>query len=97
MTTWRLPQESKDWVGPITVTDGAAPVTTFQVALRRLGSRINTVDWKTPDDLAGAKGLYVGPTSPVGQLGRGVYRLMVKYVASNESPVIDRAGVVYIV
>ena len=64
-TTWQLPAESEEWVGPIAVTVNGAPNTTWQVAVVRSGHRPTT--WATPDvdprTPNTALGVLVGPAT----------------------------------
>lgn len=84
-TTWKLPRETVEWVGPITVTVDDVPVTEFEVSLYRPPGR--PVVWQTPTAGDGGMGVLVGPGTdnvlPVGQT-RGA----VRYVDSPETPVL---------
>lgn len=88
MSDWRLPRESVELVGPITVTDDGTPVTTFEVAVLAANYRPEEADWETPEDVGGDQFVLVGPGT-AHALDSGVYRLWVRYVANPETPVLD--------
>lgn len=91
-TVWELYHASREWVGPITVTDRGAAVTDFTVAVYARGTEIAA--WLTPTALDGGLGVLVGPDSDVGQLTPGVpYYLAVRYAADPEDVVLPEVGV----
>ena len=88
MSDWRIPRESVELVGPITVTDDGTPVTDFDVAVLGQGFRPEDTDWATPDLVGSDQFVLVGPGTDR-PLVPGVYRLWVRYTANPETPVLD--------
>jgi hypothetical protein len=84
--SWTLPRESKEWVGPITVTANGVPTTAFKVAVVAAGTRPTA--YVNPDLLGGAQGVLVGPGA-TWPLPQGVYQVWVQVTAATEVPVLD--------
>lgn len=53
MTTWTLPRESVELIGPISTTVDGQPVTDFEVALVSRSARPSTQDWTAPSTVEG--------------------------------------------
>lgn len=72
-TSWRIPRESAEWVGPLAITAAGAPVTTgIKVALLPKGQRPVDADWRNPDpdpDGSGSIGVAAAPTLGPSQFG----------------------------
>ncbi len=95
MRTWKIPRESNELVGPITVTDDEQPVTTFDVALT-LENRRPTIESWAPADIIEAKAYVhvgVGSARP---LAVGKWRIWVRFIDNPEVPVIDDVGIIQI-
>lgn len=98
--TWKIPRESKEWVGPITVTvDGAVTTTNIKIAILPNGIRPTAPDWKTPDvdpdPPATAPGAMVGPGTTF-VLAHGLYGIWVQITDTPEIPVIEPGDVGFI-
>lgn len=93
-TSWRIPRESVEWVGPITVLFDDAPFTDFEVAFLLVGVRPEEADWESPSDLDGSKGILVGPgTGHVPNQDRpSAYRIWVRAENNPETPVLSDVG-----
>ena len=83
---WRIPRESIEWVGPITMTGTGA----LTVALVPDDARPTPADWQPPTVLDGERGVLVGG------LEVGVYRLWAKVSDTPETPVFSRLAYIYI-
>lgn len=92
-TNWTLPRESREWVGPITVTVNKVATATFTVSVVPMGSR--PAVFLLPDVLGGELGALVGPGS-TWPLDPGVYGVWVKVAATGESPVLDNIGTIVV-
>lgn len=94
LTQWELVGETKEWVGPITVTANATPVSAFQVALCEGTARPTT--WATADDDPDgglAKGILVGAGTPWPITVGRKYTIFVKFTDNPEIPVL-RGGII---
>lgn len=94
LTMWQLVAETKEWVGPLTVTANATPVTAFEVSVCEGTARPTT--WLAADDDPDggpAKGVLVGAGSswPLTQ-GRK-YTIFIRFTDNPEIPV-ERAGLI---
>jgi hypothetical protein len=59
LPTWTLAAETKEWVGPITVTADGTPVVNFEVSVTSGGNRPTV--WEAPTALGGSgRGVVVG-------------------------------------
>lgn len=91
MTTWTLPRETVEWVGPVTITHEGEPVGTFELALLPRALRPTESDWAAPTDLEGQAGYLINtPLDP------GVHRLWARVPGVPETPVLDDVGTVII-
>lgn len=95
LNTWTLVAETKEWVGPITVTVDGSPVSSFEVAFTLSSARPTA--WLTPDadpDPPGtALGILVGTgTSHTLTVGKK-YTVWTRFTDTPEAPV-NRAGYV---
>lgn len=96
-TTWRLSRLSREWIGPITVTADAAPVTNWTYAIvpfAQLPATPEDVDG-VPTILDDTLGILVGPGTD-NTLPAGRYVIWVRYVAGLEAPVLNDVGVLVI-
>ena len=58
LTAWSVAAETKEWVGPITVTADGEPTTAFEVSLTAPGERPAT--WEAAVVLDAGRGLLIG-------------------------------------
>lgn len=92
---WRIPLESKEFVGPITPTNGGVPVDTWQVAVVELGTRPTV--WADPDVDNAEKGVRVGPGTSY-ELQIGTYSVWVKLTIDvDDEPVVENVLFIAIV
>lgn len=87
MTTWRIPRESVEWIGPVVLTGDVAPI---ELALIPQGARPTSADWKSPEILGGQSGYLVSGLAP------GRYSLWAKVSDTPEIPVFDDVVLVVI-
>jgi hypothetical protein len=93
LTTWIIPAESKEFIGPITVTADGTPVTTFEVAFTQTGPQFRPTTWTAADTVDGEKGILVGPGT-TRTLSVGIkYTIWVRFTDNPEIPVL-RVGYV---
>jgi hypothetical protein len=98
---WTFPAESREWVGPITLTVGNAPVATFEVAVVKRGVRPYG-PWTAPTtaeytDDAGATRTGAGVLITPDMLAVGSWHVLARPTGPGlESPVVD-VGVINIV
>jgi hypothetical protein len=83
--TWTLIKETKEWVGPITVTVDGVPTTSFEVAVVLPPARPAT--WTTPTLLDGDYGVLVGEGSTYPLTVGKKYAVYVRHTDSPEIPV----------
>jgi hypothetical protein len=86
-TKWKIPRETKEWVGPVTVTPADATV-----ELAFISSRLRPVedDWQAPDVIEDQIGVLVD------QPAKGEYSLWARVTSSPEVVVIDRFATVVV-
>jgi hypothetical protein len=89
MSDWKMPRESLEWVGPLTVSANGVPTLTYQVSLVKVHERPKT--FLPPDPLAGGLGLLVGPGG-TWAVEPGTYTIWVKITSAGEAPVLDTTG-----
>jgi hypothetical protein len=92
LTQWELVAETKEWVGPITVTVNGSPVSGFTLAVTEGQARPTT--FYTPDanpDDGTQYGLIVGTGTSVPLTVNKIYTIWAKYSDDPEIPVL-RAG-----
>lgn len=91
LTQWLLAAETKEFVGPITVTADGSPVAAFDVAISQGTTR--PTGWKAADNLDGERGILVGAGTDwplrVGQ----IYTVWVRYTDNPEVPV-EKCGTI---
>ena len=87
MNIWRLPRESVEWVGPVTL-DGDEGV--LERALVPSGQRPAEADWKAPTTIGTERGLLVQG------LAVGNYRLWARVTDLPEVPVFDDVATIII-
>ena len=92
MNTWLLVAETKEWVGPIVVTESGTPVASFEVAVASGSSRPSA--WASADVNPGggtSKGVIVGLGTDH-ELAVGIkYTIYVRWTDGDETPVL-KAG-----
>lgn len=90
LTQWELVAETKEWVGPITVTVNGTPVTNFSVCLAESGKRPTTFATADldPDPPNSAAGILVGVGSAWPIVAGKLYTIFAKFTDSPEIPVI---------
>lgn len=90
MTTYHVPRESNEGLGPFTVTENAAPDATFQISIHPYGVRPTT--WNDSETVNAVPGcVNVGPSSAHwNALTQGRYRISVR---DKETPAWERIGV----
>jgi hypothetical protein len=93
---WHLPRETKEWIGPITVTANGVIITSWQVCLIADGSRPVEADWQTPDSIGPYLGVTIGTGSNYPSLATGSYLIWVRFDNATEEPVINDVGIVVI-
>lgn len=89
LTQWTVAAETKEWVGPITVTADGVPTTSFQVTLTAPGERPEA--WETPTTLDGGQGILIGDDTDFLLLPGRKYTVWIKYSDTPEVPV-QRVG-----
>lgn len=97
ITTWRLPRQSREWVGPLTVVSDGEEIVDWTYVIMPFGQAP-----ATPEDIDGeptvlddALGIMVGPGTD-NILSAGRHLIWVRYVAGVEAPVMDDVGVLVI-
>jgi hypothetical protein len=99
VTVWRIPRESSEWVGPITVTltvDGEqvpAEPDEISLAVIPLGQRPEEADWVSPDAEPGGSdlGLMVEPVDSYQELA-----IWLRASDASETPVLEPSEVGYL-
>ena len=96
-TTWTVPRESREWIGPISLTNKITglPIGTFDTACLPIGQHPVEADWAAPTVLGAANGVLVGPGTPLALPG-GTYALWCRFLANPERPVITDFGYVIV-
>lgn len=89
LTQWNVAAETKEWVGPITVTVDDVPTTAFDVSLTAPGTRPSL--WVAADELDGAQGILIGDGTDFELLPSRKYTVWVRYTDVPEIPV-QRCG-----
>ncbi len=87
MTTWELPAETKEFVGPITLTANGAAVTNFEIAVAVKGQRPTT--WAAPTLDGTDRGVMVGAGTAVPLVPGRTYVIFARYATLLETPVIE--------
>ena len=95
MTVWRIPRESVELIGPITVTEEEEVIESFDVALLPVGTRPTEDDWAAPEVVESNYFILVGPGTDL-ELDPGSYLLWARYTANPEIPVLNETGTIYI-
>jgi|SRR6187549_1570894 len=86
LTQWSIAAETKEWVGPITVTADGVETTAFEVTLTSPGAR--PTSWAAATELDGGLGLLVGVDTPFPLLPSRKYTAWVRFTDDPEQPVI---------
>lgn len=92
--TWTLPAETKEWVGPITVTADGQPVTTFEVTVTEGGGRPTA--WVATTELEGDLGVLVGVGTAFPLRTGRRYTIWTRYADTPEIPV-TRIGTIRVI
>jgi hypothetical protein len=89
LTQWELVAETKEWVGPVTVTVNGTPVTNFTLAICEGTTRPGTFlsPDLDPDPPGTAKGIIVGTGSSWPIVSGKTYTIFFKYTDNPEIPV----------
>lgn len=88
---WSVAAETKEWIGPITLTSDGTPVTTFEVTLTSPGAR--PADWQAADVLGGQRGILIGDGTDFELTPGTKYTVWTRFTDSPEIPV-QRCGTV---
>lgn len=89
LTQWQVAAETKEWVGPITVTADGVPTTAFEVTLTGPGER--PAEWAAPTVLDGGRGLLIGDGTDFPLQPGFKYTVWIRYSDTPEVPV-QRVG-----
>lgn len=89
LTQWSVAAESKEWIGPITVTADGVPTTAWEGTLTAPGARPET--WVAPTELDAGYGLLIGNGTSFTLLPSRKYTLWVRFTDDPEVPV-QRCG-----
>lgn len=97
LTTWTLVAETREWVGPITLSADGVPVTAFEVTVTEPGARPGTgAGWVAPTVLEGQRGVLVGTGTPfVLRVGRKC-TIWARFSDTPEAPV-ERVGIIKVI
>lgn len=85
LTTWSIPAESKEFIGPITVLVDATPVTSFEVAFTDGTAR--PTSWAAADVIGSERGILIGPGTTHTTVLAHKYTVWVRFTDSPEVPV----------
>lgn len=91
LTTWTVIAETREWVGPITMSLTANDVTTttedFEVCVVPKGSRPTA--WQAPDASQGGElGVLVGADTPYPLTPGPTYQIYARHTSTLEIPVV---------
>lgn len=84
-TLWTLVAETKEFVGPISVTADGDPVTTFEVTVTAPGVR--PVEWSDPTMIDGDLGVLVGAGTDFALTPGIKYTVWIRFTDTPEIPV----------
>lgn len=79
-SNWRIPRETEEWIGPVTVTPADKPL---ELAILPVGQRPVPADWETPLVIDGKPGLMFAPPAS------GAYSYWARVTSSPETPVVE--------
>ena len=85
LTAWLVAAETKEWVGPITVTADGDPTTEFEVTLTAPGAR--PLEWTEPTVLGSERGILVGNGTDFPLTAGRKYTAWIRYSDNPEEPV----------
>ena len=91
LTQWSVAAETKEWVGPITVTADGVPTTAFEVTLTAPGDRPAT--WVTATLLDGNRGILIGDDTDFPLTAGRKYTAWVRFTDDPEVPVLHVGNV----
>lgn len=94
LPTWTLAAETKEFVGPITMTVDGTPVTTYEVTVTSGGGRPTT--WQNRDEVGGERGVMVGDGTNFLLKAGQKYTVWTKFTDTPEIPV-DRVGFIRVI
>lgn len=89
LTQWSVAAETREWVGPITVTADGVPTTAFDVTLTAPGARPSL--WVAADELDGDKGILIGADTDFELIAGRKYTVWIRFTDDPEIPV-QRCG-----
>lgn len=91
MNEWILPVETREWVGPVTVTVDGTNVTNFEITVTKDAAR--PLNWKTPLVIGSGRGVMVGDGTDFPLEFGHKYTVWTRYTSTPEVPV-NRAGTI---
>lgn len=86
LVTWSIPAESKEFIGPITVTADGIPVTSFEVAFTD-GATARPTTWAAADVVGTDRGILIGPGTSHTTVVAHKYTVWVRFTDTPEIPV----------
>lgn len=92
--TWTLAAETKEFVGPITVTLNGVPTTTFEVTVTSGAGRPTA--WKDRDEIGARRGVLVGVGTPFPLRPGQKYTIWTRMTDVSETPV-ERVGFIRVI
>jgi hypothetical protein len=93
LETWSLVAETKEWVGPLSMTLDGVPVATFEVQLSLSDARPSSSAWATPTLVGAGLRILVGAGTAFPLTAGTKYTVWLRTADSPEIPVY-RAGYV---
>lgn len=97
-TTWQVPQLSREWIGPLSVTADGIPVTDWVYKIMPFDQRpvtAESIDGE-PTILDDMLGIMIGPGTG-NELSPGRFLIWIRYLSGAEAPVLNNVGVLVIV
>jgi hypothetical protein len=85
LTAWTVAAETKEWVGPISVTADGDATTEFEVTLTAPGAR--PADWSEPTVLETQRGILIGDGTDYPLTAGRKYTVWIRYTDDPEAPV----------
>jgi hypothetical protein len=85
LVTWSIPAESKEFIGPLTVTVDDVPVTSFEVAFTDGTAR--PTSWASADVVSSERGILIGPGTTHATVVAHKYTVWVRFTDNPEIPV----------
>lgn len=91
LTQWEVAAETKEWVGPITVTADGEPQTNFEVTLT--GAGVRPTEFVPASGLDGGLGILIGDGTDFELVPARKYTVWIRFADDPEIPV-QRVGTV---